>query len=179
MLLSAVVECAFPIGNPPPNPLVEPRALAGATPRAPAAGERSYAETVRWLTLHMDGHANYTSWVAGRPADAQERLREDGRACLLVVALETVGVRDGPRSVRYVSLAEADAERIATCAVTGATPCACLAGSRRLSLEVAGTGETNWLRDDRICFDSRDAARRATEALLHAAVLCGARQGTP
>jgi hypothetical protein len=154
---------------------VDTSEIVGPTPLAPAAGERTYVDSVGWLGSHLAAHANYTIWTDGRSVLAQERLEDELRPCVLVVRYEGREAREASRRVRFISLAELDLARISVCKVTSGVDCACLDGTRRLALEVAW-GQA-WLQHDKVCFDSREAAAGATEALRHLAELCGARRG--
>jgi hypothetical protein len=177
----ALLGCAAPRQQPGPGTpgwLGPDLSRIRVTSAVPAPAPRSYAETVSWLAAHTLQHAHGTMTIGEKQITAQSELTGTRYDCVLLHTLTLEAASTGRHTTigQVLSLPAMYLASIEVTSQTGRSGCVNFLGDDGVVVEIqlAPVMERSRGREGMICFDSREAADAAAEALAHLATLCGA-----
>jgi hypothetical protein len=177
-LLGGVASCAGPGAN-APDPLLGPDVSAIRVRTAvPRQANPTYGGTVAWLATHARQHAHGTLGAGDKQLSLRSEISASRYGCVLLHTVTFQALSTGRHVTlgHLISLPEMHLSSIAVTSQTGRSACVNFAGEEGVVVEISvePVREMSRSRESMICFDSRDAADRAAEALARVATLCGA-----
>jgi hypothetical protein len=159
-------------------------AAAGALSARARDGQPSYQETVAWLSSVARAHSRVTFSMGGVGVATAFEIQPTPYGCVLGLLRTSRNLTTGLSVGGAFLLALREVSRGVVLPVDGQAWCTDLKGSERMILPLKNSrpGREPRLTPGapistfRVCFDTSESAERATQALRHAAELCGARE---